>query len=132
METKMLGKSKLEDAVLDAIIEDPAKLEEQLDFLAAVEDYSEEDYEAGEQLKQELQGISKCIEHLKSYRRSLLQEVRYGIENVEVDNYINHTCEFIPYHTSETWKGLEPGDGVRTTYSQCPVCGEKKLTEKII
>ncbi|QVQ56896.1 hypothetical protein [Proteus phage VTCCBPA139] len=57
MKTKMLGKSKLENAVLDAIIEDPAKLENQLDFLAAVEDYSEEDYEAGEQLKQELQGI---------------------------------------------------------------------------
>ncbi|QNN97790.1 hypothetical protein [Proteus phage 2] len=128
----MLGKSKLEDAVLDAIIEDPAKLEEQLDFLAAVEDYSEEDYEAGEQLKQEvIEGLNQ-IDQIKTHLRSLLQEVRYDIENVEVDNYINHTCEFIPYHTSETWKRLEPGDGVRTTYSQCPLCGEKKVTEKII
>ncbi|WYA83439.1 hypothetical protein vBPMCPL1_0047 [Proteus phage vB_PMC-PL1] len=132
METKILGKSKLEDAVLDAIIEDPAKLEEQLDLLAAVEDYSEEDYEAGEQLKQEIIDGLNQIDQIKTHLRSLLQEVRYDIENVEVDNYINHTCEFIPYRTSETWKGLEPGDGVRTTYSQCPLCGEKKVTEKII
>lgn len=132
METKILGKSKLEDAVLDAIIEDPAKLEKQLDFLSAVEDYSEEDYEMGEQLKQEvIEGLNQ-IDQIKTHLRSLLQEVRYDIENVEVDNYINHTCEFIPYYTTETWKGQEPGDGVRATYSQCPLCGEKLITESII
>ncbi|UXY92304.1 hypothetical protein [Proteus phage RP7] len=132
METKMLGKSKLENAVLDAIIEDSAKLEKQLDFFAAVEDYSEEDYEMGEKLKQEvIEGLNQ-IDQIKTHLRSLLQEVRYGIENVEIDEYVNHKCEFIPYYTTETWKGLEPGDGVRTTYSQCPLCGEKKLTEKII
>lgn len=132
METKILGKSKLENAVLDAIIEDPARLEEQLDFLAVINDYSDEDYKCSDLLKQEVLEGLKRINQIRTHLRSKMQSACYDIGNVEVDNYINHTCEFIPYYTTETWKGQEPGDGVRATYSQCPLCGEKKLTESII
>lgn len=132
MEITMLGKSKLEDAVLDAIIEDPAKLEEQLDFLAVINDYSDEDYKCSDLLKQEVLEGLKRINQIRAHLRSQMQNDRYDIENVEIDEYVNHKCEFIPYYTTETWEGLEPGDGIRTTYSQCPLCGEKLMTESII
>lgn len=62
MKTKMLGKSKLEDAVLDAIIEDPAKLEEQLSFLVATGSITSD---RAKSLKEEIIIMNKCIETLK-------------------------------------------------------------------
>lgn len=132
MEIIMLGKSELEDAVLDAIIEDPAKLEAQQHFLAEAIGYSSEDYEAEENLAEELEDITKCIDNLKERRRQLLRDHRYNLDSMGEDYDCDHSCKFTPFHVTESWRDLGAGNGIRTTCSQCFLCGEKRVTKEVI
>lgn len=132
MEITMLGKSELEDAVLDAIIEDPAKLEAQRDFMAEVLDYSSEDYEAEDELAEKLEDSIKCIENIKEHSRQAVRDHRHNLDSMGEDYDCDHTCKFTPFHVTESWRDLGAGNGIRATYSQCFLCGEKRVTKEVI
>lgn len=68
MEITMLGRSSLEDAVLDAVIEDPAKLEEQLSFLVAMGSITSD---RAKSLKEEIIIMNKCIENLNERKEAI-------------------------------------------------------------
>lgn len=132
MGVTMLGKSELEDAVLDAIAKDQNKLKAQQHFLAEAIGYSSEDYEAEENLAEELEDITKCIDSLKDRRRQLLRDHRHNLDSMGEDYDCDHMCKFTTFRTTESWRDLGAGNGIRTTHSQCFLCGEKRVTKEVI